>query len=107
MKNKYGWDKKLGTSKKEQGIITPKPPRYKRLADGSLKCHCLFRGTELWQECYKHILLREQQKLMDEFIKKYRENDTALDTKMKEKEVQDASKGDTATKADESIQGNQ
>lgn len=67
------WNRKLGTSKKEQGIITPPPPRYKKLKNGKLKCHCLFRGKDLWQECYPHIFWRKQQEMLNEMIKKFQE----------------------------------
>ncbi len=69
VKNKNGWDRSLGTSKKEQGIITLPPPRYKKFKNGKLKCHCLFRGKELWQECYPHIYWRKQQEALMEMIK--------------------------------------
>lgn len=39
---KTGWDRSLGTSKREQGIITPKAPRRK-------SCGCEFRGIELFR----------------------------------------------------------
>lgn len=79
------WNRKLGTSKKEQGIITPPPPRFKKFKNGKLKCHCLFRGKDLWEECYSHINQREQRQLMDKWIKKMNEEN-------KKKEVKDGKK---------------
>jgi hypothetical protein len=80
------FNKKLGTSKKEQGIITLKAPRFKKWANGTLKCHCLFRGKSLWEECYPHIYQKEQQALMDTFIKTMNEEN-------KKKEVKDGKHG--------------
>ena len=92
MKNKSGFDKKLGTSKREQGIITLKAPRFKKWANGTLRCHCLFRGKDLWQECYPHIFQKEQQRLMDEFIKKMNEEN-------KKKEAKDGKQNKTTKKS--------
>jgi hypothetical protein len=81
-KNKHGWNKKLGTSKREQGIFTPKAPRYKRLKNGKLKCHCLFRGKELWQECWPHIQTRIIiARMREELQRQQEENDKKKDTK--------------------------
>jgi hypothetical protein len=47
-----GWDRSLGTSKREQGIITPKQPHRR-------KCGCWFRGAEIYQLCNDHQLAIE------------------------------------------------
>lgn len=47
MPNKNGWDRSLGTSKEEQGIITPKQPHRRA-------CGCWFRGDVLYQLCDEH-----------------------------------------------------
>lgn len=75
MKNATGFDKRLGKSKRELGIITPKAPRYKKYKNGKLKCHCLFRGKELWQECLPHKRWKIQQAYIQEMIKKYQEEE--------------------------------
>lgn len=80
-KNKNGWDRSLGTSKKEQGIVTPPPPRYKRASDGKLACKCLFRGKELWQECYKHIWFRQQEAAMMKMIEQMQEEKKSVESK--------------------------
>lgn len=47
MVSSTGWDRSAGTSKKEQGILTPPQPRRHH-------CGCWYRGTELWQICNPH-----------------------------------------------------
>lgn len=42
-----GWQRHLGTSKREQGIITPPDKRIKR-------CGCWYRGHELVEMCDIH-----------------------------------------------------
>lgn len=83
-KNKNGWDRSLGTSKKEQGIVTPPPPRYKRLSNGKLACHCLFRGKDLWQECLQHVMWKRQQALMQELMESMQKEEETKKDESKE-----------------------
>ena len=94
MSNSTGFNKKLRTSKREQGILTPKSPRYRRLANGKLECQCLFRGRELWQECLTHKYQRE----LDVFVEQFRKE-------QKEKEEQNGSTKESGatTKVQETV----
>lgn len=44
---KTGWNRSLGTSKKEQGILTPPAPH-------KWNCGCLYIGKDLVQMCTVH-----------------------------------------------------
>ncbi len=56
--NSTGFNKKLGTGKREQGIITPKAPKR-------LKCGCLSRDNpdgsfKILSQCIAHRMLSQQ-----------------------------------------------
>lgn len=44
-----GWDRSLGTSKREQGIVTPPHPKFH-------KCGCVFLSRKLQTLCVAHEL---------------------------------------------------
>lgn len=50
---KTGYNRKLGTSKKEQGIFTPTRPEV-------LKCGCLMRNKLITRRCVWHEKLAKQ-----------------------------------------------
>lgn len=47
------WIREQG-SKRDQGIETPKSPRFRKTPDGKLRCKCLYRGTALYDVCQNH-----------------------------------------------------
>jgi hypothetical protein len=67
---------------REDSYNLNKENKGKLLKNGKLKCHCLFRGKELWQECWPHIQTRIIiARMREELQRQQEENDKKKDTK--------------------------
>lgn len=65
--SKTGWNRKLGTSKKEQGIITPKSPRRK-------KCGCWYQDKKRIFMCNNDKAVQMMMASITASMKKEKEN---------------------------------